>query len=73
MVVASGLVGRPWGVGLALALQVVMMAAGFALVALGVLGVLFALVWVYLLLLRRDIRRRMAAGTLASQQPSTTD
>jgi uncharacterized protein DUF4233 len=74
MFMASGVIGRPWGIPVALGLQVVMIASGLAVLALGGLGLLFGLVWVYLLWLRKDIRRRMAAGTLASQQPkSTTD
>lgn len=74
MFLACGVVGRPWGIPVALGLQIVMIASGLAVLTLGGLGILFGLVWVYLLWLRKDIRRRMAAGTLASQQPrSTTD
>jgi hypothetical protein len=74
MIVASGTVGRTWGIGFALGLQVVMMAAGFAVLTLGILGLIFGLVWVYFLWLRRDITRRLAEGTLPSQQqPSTSD
>jgi Protein of unknown function (DUF4233) len=38
--------------------------------AVGVIGVLFALVWGYLLWLRRDVANRMAAGRLPSQPPT---
>ena len=68
MVVAAGLQRRPWGLPLALALQVVMIACGLLVVALGVMGVVFALVWAGLLLLRRDLAQKMARGELPSQQ-----
>ena len=35
---------------------------------LGVVGVIFALVWVVLLLMRRDVARKMARGELPSQR-----
>jgi hypothetical protein len=68
MVVAAGVQRRPWGLGLALGLQVVMMACGLLVPALGVMGVVFALVWGGLLLLRRDVAGKMARGELPSQQ-----
>lgn len=68
MVVAAGLLRRPWGLGLALGLQLVMIACGLLVPALGVLGLIFAAIWIGLLLLRRDVARRMAAGRLPSQQ-----
>ena len=68
MVVAAGMQRRAWGLGLALALQVVMIACGLLVPALGVMGVVFALVWGGLLLLRRDLAGRMARGELPAQQ-----
>ena len=68
MVVAAGLQRRPWGLGLALGLQVVMIACGLLVPALGVMGVVFALVWGGILLLRRDLAGKMARGELPSQQ-----
>ncbi len=69
MVLASGLQRRPWGLAVALVLQVAMIVAGFVLVpALGVMGVVFAVVWGFLLWLRREVARRMAAGELPAQQ-----
>lgn len=38
--------------------------------AVGIIGVLFALIWGYLLWLRWDVARRMAQGRLPSQQTS---
>ncbi|HEX4700577.1 MAG TPA: DUF4233 domain-containing protein [Pseudonocardiaceae bacterium] len=42
----------------------------FGAPAVGAIGVLFALVWGYLLWLRRDVASRMAAGRLPSQPPT---
>jgi hypothetical protein len=69
LVLICGFVKRPWAVPVILALQVVLVALVFWLPAIAVLGVLFLAVWLWLLWLRRDVARRMAAGTLASQQP----
>jgi Protein of unknown function (DUF4233) len=60
---ACGAAGRPWGMGLALGLQAVMIACWFAVPALGILGVIFALVWVCLLWFRRQVARRVAQST----------
>jgi uncharacterized protein DUF4233 len=68
MVVAAGLQRRRWGLWLALGLQVVMIACGLLVPALGVMGVVFALVWGGILLLRRDLAGKMARGELPSQQ-----
>lgn len=68
MIVAAGLQRRPWGLGLALGLQVAMIACGLLVPALGIMGVVFALVWAGLLLLRRDVAQKMARGELPSQQ-----
>ncbi|GAA5118611.1 DUF4233 domain-containing protein [Pseudonocardia adelaidensis] len=68
MVVAAGLQRRPWGLWLALGLQAVMIACGLLVPALGVMGVVFALVWGGILLLRRDLAGKMARGELPSQQ-----
>jgi Protein of unknown function (DUF4233) len=71
MIVAAGVQRRPWGLGFALVLQAVTVVAGFLLtVPLGVVGVIFALVWAGLLLLRRDVARRMARGELPAQRPA---
>jgi Protein of unknown function (DUF4233) len=59
MVVAAGLLRTGWGLPLALVLQVVMIACGLFQLTLGILGVMFALIWAYLLWLRRDLRRRI--------------
>lgn len=69
LVVLCGLVKRPWAVPAILALQVALIVMVFWLPAIAVLGAIFLAVWLWLLWLRRDVARRMAEGTLASQQP----
>jgi hypothetical protein len=59
MVAAAGVQGRPWGLGLALGLQVAMVGGWFAHPALGAMGLLFLLVWGYLLYLRREVGQRL--------------
>ena len=68
MIVASGLQRRSWGLAVALALQVAMIACTFFVPALGIMGGVFALVWGGLLWMRRDVARKMARGELPSQQ-----
>lgn len=68
MIVAAGLQRRPWGLGFALGLQVAVIACGLFVPALIVIGVLFALVWAGLLVLRHDVAQKMARGELPSQQ-----
>ncbi|MFP5022205.1 DUF4233 domain-containing protein [Pseudonocardia phyllosphaerae] len=69
MIVLSGLQRRPWGLTAAVVLQVLLVVAGFVFVpALGILGIVFVVVWGVLLWMRREVARRMAAGTLPSQQ-----
>lgn len=68
MLAAAFLQRRRWGLWLALALQAAMIACFFVVPTLGVLGVVFALVWAYILWLRMDVARRLADGTLAGRQ-----
>ncbi len=62
MVVAAGLQRRRWGLGLALVLQLAMVTCGLLVPVLGVLGVVFSLVWAGLLMLRREVAARTARG-----------
>lgn len=62
MLLASGVIRFPWGVWVAVALQLAMIAAGFVVFTLGVLGVIFALIWLYLLWLRKQLKQSLAAA-----------
>ena len=59
MLAAAFVQRRPWGLELALVLQVAMVVGWFAHPALGAMGLLFVLVWSYLLHLRQKILRRL--------------
>lgn len=56
--VAAFLQRQRWGLGLALVLQVAMVLGWFAHPALGAVGVLFVLVWTYVLSVRRAVLRQ---------------
>ncbi|HEY6424836.1 MAG TPA: DUF4233 domain-containing protein [Pseudonocardiaceae bacterium] len=62
MVVAAFVQRQPWGLGLALMLQVAMVAGWFAHPALGGVGVLFVLVWGYLLYVRWAVTQRLGTA-----------
>ncbi|HEY2766537.1 MAG TPA: DUF4233 domain-containing protein [Pseudonocardiaceae bacterium] len=62
MLVAAFLQRHSWGLGLALMLQVAMVGGWFAHPALGVMGLLFVLVWAYLLYLRQNLRQLGSVG-----------
>lgn len=62
-------VKRYWALTAFLALQVLVVAGWFVSASLGVMGVVFGLVWLAIAWFRFEYRRRSAAGTLPSQQP----
>ncbi|GHF61915.1 hypothetical protein FHX82_002850 [Amycolatopsis bartoniae] len=68
LLVCCGLVRRPWVVPVILVLQLALVAFLFSITAIGVIGLLFLAFWLWAFWLRRDVARRMAAGTLPSQQ-----
>jgi hypothetical protein len=70
LVLACGLLRHSWTVYLIGAAQVALICCVVGSTPVGVVGVLFALIWGYLLWLRWDVARRMAAGRLPSQQPT---
>lgn len=67
MLVAGFVQRRPWGLGFALALQVVAVACWLIHPGIGIMGLVFAAIWGYMLYLRRDIAKRMRAGQLYDQ------
>ncbi|GAA0915935.1 hypothetical protein GCM10009557_88570 [Virgisporangium ochraceum] len=56
-IVLCGLLKRDWAWYAAIAIPVTLLASSFLHVALGVLGVLFALLWAYMLHVRRSVLR----------------
>lgn len=73
LLVTCAFLRRPWGKWVAAGLQVVMIACWFAVTALGVMGLVFGLVWAVLLWMRHDVAKRMAEGRLPSQQPTPSE
>lgn len=59
-----------WTIALIAAAQVALICCVIDSPAVAIIGVLFALIWGYLLWLRWDVARRMAQGRLPSQQTS---
>lgn len=69
MILVSGLQRRSWGLAAALVLQVLLVVASLVFVpSLAVVAFAFVIVWAVLVWMRREVARRMAAGTLPSQQ-----
>ena len=60
-VLVAGLLGRPWGYLAGSALQVLVVAAGFLVPAMFVLGLVFAALWFLALHLGRKVARMQAA------------
>ncbi|GAA3052142.1 DUF4233 domain-containing protein [Actinokineospora globicatena] len=69
LILTCAFVGRPWGIHLAAALQIIMLGGFFIDSALGIVAVVFALGWTWMLWARHDVLKRMSEGRLASQQP----
>lgn len=64
MIAACAVVSRPWGLPFALGLQAVLIGCWLISPPLGIMGVVFSLVWAAILWFRAEYRRRLAAGTL---------
>lgn len=69
MIVAIVFFSRPWGLPLALALQVATVLGWIVSPSLGVLGVVFTLVWALMLWMLREVVRRQAAWPTAQPDP----
>lgn len=70
MVLGAGLQRRPWALAYDLGLQLVFIGGFLLHPAFGVAGLIFAFVWAFILVIRRDVAQRLAAGTLRSQRPA---
>ncbi|MGW1742220.1 DUF4233 domain-containing protein [Nocardia sp. NPDC001965] len=68
MIAGAGLQRRSWAIPFNLGLQVLVLIAGVFHLSIAVIGVVFLAVWAGILLLRADVKRRLEAGTLPSQQ-----
>lgn len=69
LILLAGLQGRPWAIWVNLGIQVVLI-AGWALSgAVGFIGLIFAAVWLLIVYLRSEVKRREERGLLPGQQP----
>ncbi len=62
-------VKRPWALPAFCVLQLALIAGWFVHPGIGLVGIVFALVWGYVFYLERDMRKRIAQGRLAGQEP----
>ncbi|BBY61511.1 DUF4233 domain-containing protein [Mycolicibacterium sarraceniae] len=69
LVLLSGVQGRPWAVWLNLGVQLILVAGFLVYPAIGMVGVVFAIVWGIIAYLRVEVLRRQRQGRLPSQQP----
>ena len=69
MVLLVGLQGRSWAIWVNLALQLVVIAGVVVHGAIAFIGVLFGLVWLFIVYLRAEVKRRERRGLLPGQQP----
>ncbi|MCV7173228.1 MULTISPECIES: DUF4233 domain-containing protein [Mycolicibacterium] len=69
MVLLAGLQGRSWAIWANLGLQLPVIAGAVLHGAIGFIGVLFAGVWLLILYLRAEVKRRQDHGLLPGQQP----
>ncbi|MFC3966291.1 DUF4233 domain-containing protein [Nocardia jiangsuensis] len=68
MFLGAGLQGRSWAIPFNLTLQVLVIAGALFHLSIGVIGLIFAIVWAFLLILRHDVKKRYEQGLLPSQR-----
>ena len=68
LVLSCALVARPWITWVVVAIHLALLVCFLFLPTLGIVGVLFAAAWGWMFWARNDVRKRMAEGTLRSQQ-----
>ncbi|MEJ5869232.1 DUF4233 domain-containing protein [Pseudokineococcus sp. 5B2Z-1] len=73
LLLASGLVRRPWGIALGWVLQAVVVLGGLVLPAMFALGALFAVLWFAMIRLGRKVERDRAAFVERWGHPDTWD
>jgi Protein of unknown function (DUF4233) len=64
----AGIQGRPWAIWANLGIQVGLIAGWLIYPAVGVMGIVFAIVWALIAYLRAEVLRRQRQGLLPSQQ-----
>jgi hypothetical protein len=68
LVLLAGVQGRSWAVWLNLGVQLILVAGFFVYPAVGMVGLVFAIVWGIIAYLRIEVLRRQRGGLLPGQQ-----
>ncbi|MFG1792420.1 DUF4233 domain-containing protein [Nocardia sp. NPDC049149] len=68
MFLGAGFQRRSWAMPFNLGLQVLLLLGIFIHLSIGIIGVVFCVVWGFILVLRADVRGRIDKGLLPSQQ-----
>lgn len=71
LILACGVVARPYAIQVILGLQVLAIACWFITPSLGLVGIVFLVAWGVILWFRAEFRRRLAAGTLPGPEQSS--
>lgn len=64
----SGMQGRSWALAANIGIQFVLILGAFIDVTIGIVGIIFLLVWVLIWYLRYEVKRRQDRGLLPGQQ-----
>lgn len=62
-------VKKPWALQAFCGLQVLVIAGWIVHPGIGAVGIVFAIVWGYIVYIERDVRKRIAEGRLPGQEP----
>ena len=68
LLLMAGIQGRPWAIWANLGVQLVLIAGWAVYPGVGVLGLVFAIVWLLIVYLRAEVLRRQRRGLLPGQQ-----
>ena len=68
LVLMAGIQGRPWAIWANLGVQLVLIAGWVVYPGVGLMGLLFAVVWMLIAYLRGEVLRRQRRGLLPGQQ-----
>ena len=68
LILMAGVQGRSWALWANVGLQVVLIAGAFIDPTIGIVGVVFLVVWLLIVYLRAEVKRRQDRGLLPGQQ-----
>lgn len=68
LVLMAGVQGRPWALWANIGIQFVLIAGTFIDATIGIVGVIFLVVWLLILYLRTEVKRRQDRGLLPGQR-----